>query len=665
MSVCNYLHIALRVEADSVTRTVLNYPYGDTPGWEHQLVAPAAAIRRFLNATECYVLQQRESGRCFSLITRNILSPSDGYYMISLFVAAGCALTGKQVIALLSGLKKTLVEDGETSPEAIDGVIRQAGIPQEPLRLQSWAYRPAPADTPMRDAAYRTYISTSELAGIFSFPSQPEYDAYRCIIVVPASASLRPGTKMPRITAPIRKLYTILAPAGVELLRDTAYSGERVTVTYTRPGFNPRSETITVGNPSAFIRLEGSTIRVREPRECGVRFIRRIPLEVRSSKGGDVTGYTIAINGRSINTMEPYVDFTEKDLTEYATVEIKAASNGFSPLKIEKSTSHLLEADSLVLELDPIEQGVVLRLDFGDGRVVEQTISIEKNTPEYTSLRAGTFHGYRAHRTVNQDPDDASEIYTIDVSVDTAAVQPHTENITHAFQEASQPEAPVFENISDESVDTEPEPEIDTTVPVVATDETASEIDLAEADMKKGPSRRNLMLAVAAAIILLVVVLVFFIPLGKTVGESVDDLPGQAENADSVTAVAPENPEATPMSVSTLGADADYLNNNRRWEVGALSSPAGNSLMNAFAEGDVDAIANNEYFAAGTCSNSRARKALELMWRAKNGPTRGSIARELKKAASSGTIDLDNLVDRLARVQPQASEANTSPLPTR
>ncbi|MDE6485502.1 MAG: hypothetical protein K2L14_08940 [Duncaniella sp.] len=664
MSVCNYLHIALRVEADSVTRTVLNYPDGEAPAWERQLVAPAAAIKRFLNATECYVLQQWEAGRCFSLITRNVLRPADGYYMISLFVDAGCALTGKQVIALLSELKKALVEDGDTSCQAIDRAITAAGVPADPMRLQSWAYRPVPADTPMRDAAYRTYISSSELAGIFSFPAQPDYDSYRCIIVVPASASLRPGTKMPRITSPIRKLYTILAPADVELLRDTAYSGERVTITYTRPGFSPRTETITVGNPSAFIRLDGSTIRVRDARECGVRFTRRVPVEVCSSKGGSVTGYTIAINGRPVNTMEPYVEFTEKDLTEYATVEIKAASNGFSPLKIEKSTSELLEADNLVLELDPVEQGVTLRLDFGDGRVVEQIISIEKNTPEYTSLRAGRFHGHRAHRTVNQDPDDTSEIYTVDVSAGAAPVR---EAAAAPLREESapQPSAPVFENIADENPEPEPEAEIDTTVPVVATDDPAEEIKEAENNVKQGSSRRIRILAVAAAIVVLVVVLVFFIPLGKTVGESADDLPATVENTDSVTAPATENAGEAPAPVSTLGADADYLNNNRQWVVANLSSPAGNALMNAFAEGDVDAIAGNEYFAAGTCTNSRARKALELMWRAKTGPTRGSIARELKKAAASGTIDLDKLVDRLARVQPQAADANTMPLPTR
>lgn len=670
MSASSYLQITLRVEVDQVTRTVLNYPYGEQPVWERWLVAPAAAIRRFLNASECYVMQQWESGRCFSLITRNSLRPDDGYFMISLFVAAGCALTGKQIIALLAALKKSLVEDGDTTFEAIDRAIAAAGIPSDPLHMRSWAFRPAPADAQVRDAAYRTFISSSELAGIFSFPGQPDYDAYRCIIVVPASASLRPGTKMPRITSPIRKLYTLLAPAGVELLRDTAYSGERVTITYTRPGFSPRQEVITVGNPSAFVRLEGSTIRIREARECGVRFTRKVPLEVRSSKeDGTVTGYTIAINGRSINTMEPYVEFTEKDLTEYATVEIKAASNGFTPLKIDKSTAELLDADRLVLELDPIEQGVTLRLDFGDGRVVEQVISIEKNTPEYTTLRSGKFHGYRAYRTVNQDPDDTGEIYTVDVSAG------HRSATSHVAPEPApaprQPEAPVFENIADDTADRpDPEDEIDTTVPVVATESDTERIREAEDEVAKSRKRRNLLLAAAAAVVVLVVVLVFFIPLGKTVGSDADDMPAMVENTDSVAPAADAAPAAAPEAAaapqaSTLGADAEYLNSNRQWAVSALSSPAGNALMNAIAEGDVDAIARNEYFISGVCSNSRARKALELMWRGKTGPTRGSIARELKKAAASGTIDLDKLVDRLARVQPQAVDANTLPLPTR
>lgn len=76
-------------------------------------------------------------------------------------------------------------------------------------------------------------------------------------------------------------------------------------------------------------------------------------------------------------------------------------SNNYRTLKLKKPSAEMLVTEELELVMQPIEQGVTLRLDFGDGRVFEQQISIEKNTPEYNRLHSGNFHGFRAHRLVD------------------------------------------------------------------------------------------------------------------------------------------------------------------------------------------------------------------------------------------------------------------------
>lgn len=664
MNEYNYLHIALRGETDGAPATLLAYPAADGDrAWEKLLVTPGAAIKRFLNASECYILQDLPEGHLFSLIARNPLKPAgDGYEMISVMVDAGCSLTGKQLMALFASLKKSLIDQAEVTEQSVTDALTTAQIPQEPVRLSSWIHIPAPEGKMREEAAYRTYISTNDLATILSFPSQPDYAPYRCVIVVPATASLRPGVKMPRITAAIRRQYTIVAPEGVTVSADRAFDGDRITVTFAKPGFDSRSETIIVGNPSAFTRIEGSTLKIKAPSECGIRFVRKVKLEILSAKGGAVKGYTVAVNGRSVNTMEPYVEFSEKDLAEGATVEIKVASNNYAPVKIEKPAEELLSASELRIELQPIEQGVTLRLDFGDGRIIEQHILIEKNTPEYNRLHSGNFHGFRAHRLVTADH---SEVYNVDVRFDGRPVAPNFETAEPAGeQSASGNAAPVFENVT--SQDTAGNDKIDASVPTLPDDDAADAVTDEMTDEQRRRTRNKWLIAAAAAVIALVVALVVLLPSG----EKLDATPAAITVADDATgmldttaaATAPAAPAATSAGISA--ADVEYLNSNSLWDASKLTSEPARKLIQDIAAGNIEAVAANPYFATpGMCTNSAAEKAVNFMWRASGTPTHKRIVSSMTELAKGDKVDLKKLVDRLARFQPVAADANQAPRP--
>lgn len=462
MSHYSYLHIALRGEIQGATRTIYSYPASGSdidPCWNSTMVEPGAAIKRFLNVSECYILQSSPLGHYFSLITRNTVSPERGYMMISILVENGCALTGRQLMNAFSQLKKVLIEDENLSDEAVDDALSQAGIPAEPLRLEAWKYHTPDESAPLAEAAYRTYISQQELESIFSFPCQPDYSAYRCIIVVAATTSLRPGVKMPRITVAIRKLYSVVCPEGVSASSTQVYDGDRLELSFAKEGFATCKENVIVGTPSAYTKYDGSTIIIRTPAQTGIRFERRIPVRVMSAKGKQLNGYTITLNGRSVNTMEPYIELYEKDLQPGSEVEIVVKSNNYRPLKLKTPAEEMLVTEQLELVMQPVEQGVTLRLDFGDGRVFEQQISIEKNTPEYNRLHSGNFHGFRAHRQVTQDD---SEVYNVDVRITSRPVAPNFESSDSDTGE-KETKAPIFENIS---ADAKAErPKIDATLP--------------------------------------------------------------------------------------------------------------------------------------------------------------------------------------------------------
>lgn len=670
MSDFSYIHIAFRGEMQGATRTLYSYDPADSgidPRWDHSMVEPAAAVKRFLNANECYVLQQSPLGNYISLITRNSAAPERGYMMISMLIDDGCALTGRQVLNTFSALKKAFIEDDNLTDEAVVTALLEAEVPREPLKLEAWKYsEPEHREEGRSEAAYRTYMSVQELESIFSFPGQPEYDDYRCILVVSATTSLRPGVKMPRITVPIRKQYGVVCPEGVSASASVVYDGDKLSLTYSKDGFNSHTETVIVGNPAPYTKYEGSTIMVRTSVQTGIRFVRRIPVSVVSTKGVPIKGYTISVNGHSVSTVDPFIEFTERDLAPDSDVEIQVASNNFRPLKLKRPTSEMLVTDELELELSPVEQGVTLRLDFGDGRVFEEEISIEKNTPEYNRLHAGNFHGFRANRQVTSDH---SEIYNVDVRAGSGhSTLGYESGASDSVQTESRLEAPVFENISDEASDDD-RPRIDAAVPVAPRrrdtavdrdipDNDSYDDDDDDDDLHPSRRRRTIIWVVAAVLIIVgVVAATLFIPDGEEIG-------GDASVVSETTAPDSADAQSVPVAMSPEEtADVDYLNNNAAWDLSKLTSPMGQQLAQAITDGNLEALAQNDYFAvAGRCTNRQAEQVADMAWRAIGSPSERGNSRKLRQGVSGGSVVLHDLVNSLAKVRP-SENANTRPRP--
>lgn len=668
-----YIHMALRGEVQGATRTI--YSYGPSrsesePDWGAIMVEPGAAVKRFLNANECYVLQESDAGHYISLITRNTLAPERGYMMISLLIDNGCALTGRQVLGTFANLKKTIVEEDRLTDEAAEAALADAGVPREPVMLDAWRYTASEGTRQLGEAAYRTYISVQELESIFSFPGQPEYDGYRCVIIVSATTSLRPGVKMPRITVPVRKQYGVVCPEGVTASASLVYDGDRLVLTYTKEGFDSHSETVVVGIPAAYTKYEGSTIHVRSASQTGIRFVRRIPVKVNSTKGVPLNGYTISVNGHSVSTVDPFIDFTERDLEpDGGEVEIQVASNNYRPLKLKRSSADILATEELVLELSPIEQGVTLRLDFGDGRVFEQQISIEKNTPEYNRLHSGNFHGFRAHRQITSDH---TEVYNVDVRITNPPVAPNFDSSrTVEVQNENRKKAPKFVNVSDGASDEKPR--IDAAVPAgtrcAQPDEAGCDAgydasdDEDDDDAHTRPYRRKALVwlgivAVTAAVAIGAYILFFY-------GKSADISAVSVVEVEAADAFGQDSsPRQQPAELTPEeAADTDYLNNNAAWDFSKLSSPMGKALAKAMTEGDLRGLADNDYFAVkGRCSNEQAVKVVDMAWRAIGSPNERGNERKMRQAASSGSVNLRDLVNSLAKVRP-SENPNESPRP--
>lgn len=652
-----YIKIALIEQNQQSSTTLIEYS-PDGSGFTGDIPVPSAIFDCFLNARECFVQWTTREANYFALIFRNPFSTDrTGFYMVTMCVKAGAALTGRETLRALTSLRKTLVEEKRMTPAAIEETIASCGIPAEPRSFDAWRIAPTYVRNAEAQPCYRSYVSTHELENYLTFPIQEEYEKYSCVIYVTATTSLRPGVEIQHVITPLRNIYSVITPAGVESSRPSVAAGDRIVITYSRQGYSPVREAVVAGKPSAFVTYDGARMLVRPESECQILFTRRIPLTVRSAKGGPVTGYTVTVNGRPVDTMQPYIEISDQDIKSGSPVVVTVNSNNFISEKIELKPEECTPDHPLSVMLNPLEQGITLRLDFGEGRVFEEQISLEKNTPEYSQLHGGSFHGFRARRLTIPG---GGEIYYIDV------------------RSGAKPCAPAFDNISSDGRPAAPR--FDRSLPRVES-ETEQEPEESESEhrsRRRRRRRRNNILGIAIGIVLVAAMItgaVFFLfpswfdkaenreaALNDTAADTVTTVIRDTV----VTAVAADQvvqPEATEAPAQTVQSDYRYLNESRTWSRDSMTTDTERALYDAIAAGDIERIVRNPYFFDGKASNADAVKVADIIWASFGSDTQKSNEKVLRDFAKTGNIDLHEMYEKLAHYR--SREPNKTPRPTK
>ena len=138
------------------------------------------------------------------------------------------------------------------------------------------------------------------------------------------------------------------------------------------------------------------------------------------------------------------------------------------------------------------------------------------------------------------------------------------------------------------------------------------------------------------------------------------------DGTSAVPAEAPvvDTPEMTPSQFDAENADAAYLNAHTVWHRSELKSDKYRAFFDSFAEGNIKAIAEADYFAVeGKATNRTALKLIDMMWQAYRSPTQHSNEQQLRKLKGESKIDITALYDRLSRYRD--ANPNKSPRPRR
>lgn len=634
-----------------------------------QLPALNDVASRFEGLSDGYLLWGAGSKRAFSYF---ILDGVEGHPVmtVTLLVDRDVLVAGRPVVNLLAAVKSRAIDGENLTPEILDRLIGENGFTEEPLRSRC-------EDMIGSDGSgvcVRAYSSPTDLSNILGFPRQRAYDPYRGVLVVPVTEQMTEGSELPLITAPLDKALMVVCPDGVESSSPKVSFSDHLRVTYKAEGFDPVSVKFEVGTTNRYVRINGPALVVNSARHAGIVFRRRVPYSVTAANGTPVDTYTILIDERTANRTEDGFEITNADFRE-GKVKITVSSTNFSTYTREFTPESLAESTPLEIVLQPDSKEVLLRLDFGDGRVVEETLNIEKNTPEYCQLRAGRFHGFRAHRLMGSTP----ETYNIDVKPVIAApvrqdvpaaaekpaapAQPRQQELTLPLdepEETAEKQAPVAPAIEKAPSAIWEEKKAEIKAPEFA-NETLGEAD----DREKEPvdyKRYGIYAAVAVVAALLVwwLVSMFSGGSGETDGTVADSTAVVAEAGVQAPAAAP----AADMPTEEEQADIDYLNSTSKWTVSQIKTEKYKALIAAMADGDVEAVVNNDYFAVkGRATNTNAVKAVDFIWRAKGTPQEKAQRRVLKDFGGKSVIDVHKLMDQLSRRMPKAEEENKAVRP--
>lgn len=703
-----YLNLSLRYLHGAKSTTVFSYPSGETA-----VKAPfnsAAIVAGFMNLEEFYVTGCHEGKRFFTFVNVDDTKQSDDRLELTITAGSDILISGRSLLNFFNNIKTMLDGDEPFNDETMENVLLRSGFEEEPLR-GSIAYA---GNSLEGKPCYKQFVSASELGNLLSFPRQSGYASYSEVAFVPVTAVANPQNQIPQITQPLAQTFSVVCPKDVKPSAETVELTDHLALTYTRTGFEPATVTFEVGTTNRYVRILGAALIVNDAEKAGIVFTQRVAYKVVSAKGGLVKTYTILINGRTATRADGIFEVASTDFTNNGMVNIQVSSTNYFTTSVDYTSEELFTMQPLEIVLVPEQLTVVLRLDFGGGRVIEQQLMLEKASTEYRNLRAGNFHGFRAHRLMGGEP----ETYNVDAQSGVRQAVQGATTLNDRFANHAEGEKPAEEKEvqkvqksaaelraerqqaevvaeQKEAVEKpfvpEKENKNDKTdrdgkghrsfayandIPKKI-DELADDPD--DDDERESRSKISPMLLAVIAVVLIVAGIVWYlftllpsaddaddqaegVDITQNVTDSTqkivvtDDIPGQEPSANEPAAQQPAGPTADEQ------ADVAYLNANSVWKLSDLKSQRYRDFFTTLGEGDIQTILESDYFAVeNQGTNVKAQKVADYLWEAKGTFAEKRNVNEMKKLKEKESIDVNALYESLSRMRD--AKPNTEPRP--
>ncbi len=721
-----YLRLSLRYIHGTKATTVFSYPS------EERAIKPSfdipAILTHFANLSEFYVIGCHDGQRYYSYISVDE-SVSTDRLELTLSTDSNILLQGRAILNFFNSVKDMIESEEPFTDITLSAALEASGFNKEPQRSAT-TYR---GNDLTAKPCFRTYVSANELGTILTFPRQSAYATYSEVVLTHVTTVANPDDALPQITEPLTQAFTVVYPPGVTASAECVELTDHLALTYTRQGFEPTVIDFEVGTTNRYVKIAGPVLIVNNADKAGIVFVQRVAFEVISSKGNPIDTYTILVNDRTATRADGVFEVTSNDFNDNGKVNITVSSTNYFTSSLDFTAAELAANQPLVLVLVPEEIAVVVRLDFGDRRIIDQEILFEKKSAEYRQLRSGSFHGFRAHRLMNQEP----ETYRVDMTGGSvvAAMATSAPTVNDTARKAQQRTLADVYGENATAAEAEPQHQGAKTTLNIDTPKSAAELraerlrrdipqkpsedkseegknderaEIAQDKTKSKPAVKKengkrkayaediprkidileddpdddeptghhhsispvILAAVAVVLITVVIVWYLFTLLPKADNDDNTDAvdlteqmvnnPQQADRISVVddTQAAMTQPSKAPEATTPAGptaeetADVAYLNNNETWRLADLKSEKYRKFFALLGSGDIDAIANADYFAVkDQATNKKAIKVVEYLWEAKGTFAEKRNVNAMKALDGKDSININDLYETLARMQ--------------
>lgn len=412
MKVSDYIKVDLFGQNNNDTSHIYTFPdkvtnqysFSEKTQWVAPIMDPRGIYQSVCTTgASCYVLMRHKNGMYYSLIERNQEDARGGLLMLTVFIAKGHSGDGSTILDTIKRLRSILIVNKEyfdSSVEScVENIVDRPGYKVFPERIISQNNTGGAAQA---SVAYRTFNTNDELAELFSFTFQCEYENFDKLVFV-NSNDLRDGITLPRITEPIVKHYNIVNAADAVASSSFVADNELFTIYFTKENCCKQKVELTVKDHHIkYYSIVGNEVKLKSAAEAGVSFNKKFEFRART-KGSfdlnlDIKDVSITVNGRVISSDaqgRKYLDMKESEIESCPSVLIHATYRHHEELSEQYDVSTFRNGKTIDLTFSPKMRTENISFCF-DSILTEPTvIKFSETDKNLDRLYTGKFCGYR------------------------------------------------------------------------------------------------------------------------------------------------------------------------------------------------------------------------------------------------------------------------------
>lgn len=385
---------------DKVTN---QYAYSEKTQWVAPIMDPRGIYQSVCTTgASCYVLMRHKNGMYYSLIERNPEDSRGGLLMLTVFIANGHSGDGATILDTIKRLRNILIVNKEYFGASVESCIENIeDRPNYKVFPERKMVQQNPGSTSQVSVAYRTFDTNEELAELFSFTFQSEYENYDKLVLV-NSKELRDGITLPRITAPIVKHYNIANAADAVASRSFVADNELFTIYFTKEDCCKKKVELTVKDHHIkYYSIVGDEVKLKSAAEAGVSFNKKFEFRART-KGSfdlniDMKDVSIIVNGQVINSDaqgRKYLDMEESEIESCPSVLVHATYRHHEDLSEQYDVSTFRNGKIIELTFSPKMRTENISFYFDSISTEPAVIKFPETDKNLDGLYSGKFCGY-------------------------------------------------------------------------------------------------------------------------------------------------------------------------------------------------------------------------------------------------------------------------------